>query len=488
MISVKYTATEGVNLLGSEVGAWLFDTVAETVTAVELVTNGGFPVDTTGWTALGSATLAVISAELRVTSTGVASPGASQVVSGLTIGKMYVISSLARRGTCVQNVTIDIQGIAASLSSSSSTSNVTIFNKFIATATSHTISVYVNGAAAVGETAFFDNISCVIGDDDLSTTDKAMRYHGTIIKSPVAVGAGTMGYSGFSTSSYLSRAYGADLDITSQATVMGWIKPSAFSAIHAICGNYNGVSGDFGGCLLLANATNLKFLTNNNAGSLVEALTSTVALNVWTFVVGTMTASGLLSVYKNGGLSASQVGGVIGATNTRFSVGINHHSGVPANPFVGNITGVRVINTALTASQIRTIYDREKSLFIANAPYRVVGTQYGLDYDVSSLDYSESEESEESESMSGRNIETIYSRSTGVWNLTITNLQPVNLPTVRNFLHATRGNAEFTFDPYGTIAVPAEPVTVITKANFKEQRSGNSDYFSISQQFRIVNL
>lgn len=487
MISVKYTATEGINLLGSEVGAWLNDPVAETVTAVELVTNGDFPTDTSGWTAGNGATLASVAGELRITADGTTYPVAYRNITCI-VGKRYVISATARRGTCAAAARLYIVNFIESVVVTTSTSNVTIYADFIATATTHRIDVLIDGTTTLGETAFFDNISCIIGDEDLSTTDQALRYNGTITKSPVATGAGTMGYSGFSTSNYLSRAYGADLDITGAITVMAWIKRSVIAAVHGICGNYNGTSGDFGGYILYADASSVNFLTASNTGVNVQASTPSPVINTWTFVVGTMTTAGLLSIYKDGVLAASQTGGVIGPTATNFSVGISHDANVPSNPFVGNIAGVRVINSALTASQIRAVYDREKSLFIANAPYRVVGTQYGLNYDVSSLDYSESEESEESESMSGRNIETTYSRSTGIWNLTMTNLQTVNLPTVRNFLHATRGNAKFIFDPYGTIAAPAEPVTVITKANFKEQRSGNSDYFSISQQFRIVNL
>lgn len=491
MSAIIYTAKEGINLLGSEVGAWLADTVAETVTAVELVTNGGFPVDTTGWTALGAATLAVISAELRVTSTGTASPGASQVVSSLTIGKMYVISSLARRGTCVQNVAIDISGIAASLSSSSSTSNVTIFNKFIATATSHTIRVYVNGAAAVGETAFFDNISCVIGDDDLSTTDLAMRYYGTIIKSAVALGAGTMGYSNFSTLNFLSRSYGTDLDITGAITVMAWIKPTAFSAIHAICGNYNGISGDFGGCVLFADATNLKFLTKDNAGSSAEALTSTVNLNTWTFVVGTMTTAGLLSIYKNGVLAATQSGGVIGATNTSFSVGINHHTGVPVNPFTGSIALPKVIPTALTASQILGIYNNEKHLFKPYAPHRIVGSSYSLDLILEQASIAREVDSTVVKSLGGAQ-ETIERTRDRYHNITIGSI--ARIPTagettarqvVQAFMESVQAGETFSLDIYGSVATPSDAVNVIADAGYSFSPVSNN-LFTTSLRVREV--
>ena len=489
MSAIIYTAKEGINLLGSEVGAWLADTVAETVTAVERVSNGDFPVNTTGWTAIGSATLDVVSAELRVTSTGVSSPGASQVLTGFTIGKMYVISSLARRGTCVQNVAIDIQGIAASLSSSSSTTNVTIFNKFIATATSHTISVYVSGAAAIGETAFFDNISCVIGDDDLSTTDKAMRYHGTIVKSAVAPGAGAMGYSNFSTLNFLSRAYGADLDITGALTIRAWVKHTS-GINQAIAGNYNN-SGDVGGYLLYLSASgSLQFYVISDASVAVNAVDpAALTAGQWTLVTGTITTAGLLSIYKNGALVGTTPGGIIGATVSTFKVGVNNIT--PINPFNGSITGVDVIPTALTASQILGIYNNEKHLFKSYAPHRIVGSSYSLDLILEQASIAREVDSTVVKSLGGAQ-ETIERTRDRYHNITIGSI--ARIPTagettarqvVQAFMESVQAGETFSLDIYGSVATPSDAVNVIADAGYTFSPVSNN-LFTTSLRVREV--
>ena len=59
----------------------------------ELVTNGTFDTDTTGWTAVRSSTLSSPSNNLRVTNAGGVTAGAAEQVVSTEVGKVYQISA-----------------------------------------------------------------------------------------------------------------------------------------------------------------------------------------------------------------------------------------------------------------------------------------------------------------------------------------------------------------------------------------------------------
>lgn len=61
-------------------------------TGTTKVTNGDFPSDTSGWTIIGAGSATVVGAKLRLDSTA-AIVQANQVISGLTVGKMYQVQA-----------------------------------------------------------------------------------------------------------------------------------------------------------------------------------------------------------------------------------------------------------------------------------------------------------------------------------------------------------------------------------------------------------
>lgn len=485
MTAVTYTSTEGVDLKGTEVGAWLFDTTAESVTASELVTNGTFTTDTSGWTPANGATLASVAGELRITADGTIYPVAYRDIA-CVIGKRYVISCTARRGTCVPSARLYIAGIDDSIVTTTSTTNVTIYADFIATLTTHQIHVLIDGTTTLGETAFFDNISCIIADEDLSATDQALRYHGTITKAAVNTGAGLMGYSNFSTLNFLSRAYGADLDITTQLTIMAWVKYTS-GVSQSIAGNYSN-SGDVGGYILyISTAGALQFSVISNASVQVDAV-DTVALTAgeWTLVTGTMTTAGLLSLYKNSTLVDTTAGGVIGATTSTFKVGF-----ITSNAFNGSIAGVRVINAVLTAAQIKNIYDNEKTLFKKYAPYRAVSTEYSLDIILESAMQQREIDATVVRSLGGnqetieRNRDKYHSISIGSIARVPTAGETIARQAVETFLESVQNGETFTLDIYGSVAVPDDPVDVIADQGYSFNMVSNN-LFTTSIRVREV--
>jgi len=123
----------------------------------ELVTNGTFDTDTTGWTAQLSATIASVSGELQVTASSSNNSGAFQVINGLTVGTVYIATAIGRRGTCTDVIRFGINGLGDVYSNS--TSNTQLTYVFTATSTQCQLQGVIGGTSSNGQTAYFDNIS-----------------------------------------------------------------------------------------------------------------------------------------------------------------------------------------------------------------------------------------------------------------------------------------------------------------------------------------
>lgn len=132
----------------------------------ELVSNGDFSADASGWTLTGC-TADVSSGRLALTATSGSNPRMSQTLTGLTIGKTYEV-------TCdVEPVTVNcllrFSGLSEALGTRYSDSNYTaagvtvaIRARFTATATSHDVLFSSNsGSTPTGSVfAYVKNISC----------------------------------------------------------------------------------------------------------------------------------------------------------------------------------------------------------------------------------------------------------------------------------------------------------------------------------------
>jgi len=151
----------------------------------DYVTNGDFSDGTNNWTA-SNATLSVENGELKITSTGGNRPQGHQTITGLTIGRKYLLSAVARVGTTSYNMEIEISGIPA-IGSYNKTSNSTdtyIYTEFTATSTTHIVQAKIDdGAVGVGETGYFDDIK-LLDLGNYGTISGATWTHG--IGAPVA--------------------------------------------------------------------------------------------------------------------------------------------------------------------------------------------------------------------------------------------------------------------------------------------------------------
>lgn len=167
--------TTPVTTPGTVVGLRL-DKSKGLVLGAELVTNGTFPVNTNGWTAQ-SATLSVDTERLKVV-TVAAGNGATQVLSGLVVGKTYKISLDVTVGGSAWAILLGLafgqgQGFSSGIVSGSQT-----YSR-IYTHTNAANNVFSLYSADAG-TTFWDNISVreLPGNHAVAPTDAARPVYG----------------------------------------------------------------------------------------------------------------------------------------------------------------------------------------------------------------------------------------------------------------------------------------------------------------------
>jgi hypothetical protein len=123
----------------------------------ELVTNGTFDVDASGWTAFFGTT-SIVSGKVRITNTdGIAGGRISQPIT-CVIGKTYAISAERITGTSapVLAVTLNSSTFGTAILNVSGQATNTLY--FVATQTTHYVMLLV-GTATIGLYSDFDNIS-----------------------------------------------------------------------------------------------------------------------------------------------------------------------------------------------------------------------------------------------------------------------------------------------------------------------------------------
>jgi hypothetical protein len=304
-----------------------------TSTSANLITNGTFDTDTTGWTAGNSAILSVESGRLKVTN-GIAIAGYAYQAITVEIGKRYTISLEGITGTSASNIRI---GNAANGADYGNKIGSGLANFSIApTQTTIYIAVKPNSNTN-GNNAFFDNV--------IVREENAPRDYSADIKgsgtNKTLTGNGDAGV-GYQVPSYYGSALsfngsGDYLETTLSAfgtndfTIEYWINPYS-------------ISGSYVGTVRLQASTSEKRIEQAFQSSTLQIYTDTNAwrntgfappTNQWTHIA-LEKYNGYLTVYANGVA-------VWTATNTRdydesFDVDIANH----IDQFNGYMQDVRV--------------------------------------------------------------------------------------------------------------------------------------------------
>lgn len=153
---------------------------------------------------------------------------------------------------------------------------------------------------------------------------------------------------------YLSMAYTSDLlwNGNSNKTLQFWVKSDLTSGVHSMVGRWEGIGQDY---LVYQNGTGF-VLAGRQSGAIITAVGN--SSGVWYKIDVPMTASSLISLYRNASFigSGTPTGAATGTNN--LNVGMNV-SGTPNNPFDGVIDEIRIAKDALSANWITTEYNNQ---------------------------------------------------------------------------------------------------------------------------------
>jgi hypothetical protein len=351
--------------------ATLSDTDDTDVTGSELVTNGTFDTDISGWTDFGDVTSTHGSGTISSTYTGSLS-GPYQAFTTV-VGKTYVASAevVSLTGSSssdhvlrVGNGNLPNTGLADSAPYTGAGVRTVTF-----TATGTTSYVYLRGRSTQG-TVEWDNVSVRLAEPDRSVNGNGLAVYGTITKDPVATGADLVAYSGFSASNYLEQPYNSDLDFgTGDFCEMLWAYKTANNLRYFSSWGFSGTVARRS-CYIL-NDGDIYYNVNDLVVS--GTVNGPMPLNTWVHVCAVRQGN-TLSLYINGTLvDTADVTGLDLAESTAVQrVGISYAF---TSPLVdGSLALLRISATAPTAEQVAKIYNDEKFIFQEGAQATLYGS------------------------------------------------------------------------------------------------------------------
>ena len=375
-------------MVGNIKGAFLSDTDDTDVAGGELVTNGTFNSNTTGWSNYTS-TISIDSQRLKVIPRISGTNGyATQSVSTIQ-GKRYILTLNVTGGSGNNNVFLGTSESSTNIFEAGWTGVTrSITKEFIATGTYTWITLATDPTTS--SYTFFDNVSLIRVEKDRSVNNNGLQVFGTITKSPVATGADLVGYGPFSTSNYLLQPYNDELAPgTGAYSVICWFKTGTSTADQYI---FDRTGDNAPRNLILIRASNqaspnrIQFYHNNasNTNSDLIATDLTVTDNIWHQIVALCDGS-TYRVYIDGVASAitnSTIRNIDNTDNPTLYVGIRNSL---TAPLTGQMALFRYSKTAPSAEQIKKIYEDERVLFQEGAQC----TLYGSSDAVTALAYDE---------------------------------------------------------------------------------------------------
>lgn len=350
-------------------GAWLCDTDDADLVGAELVTNGDFASDVSGWSPNSNAAISHDNGQLKVTATGAGNAQALQVINTVP-GRTYVFQADITAQTNTNNLAIQSTGLYAEIGWSPQSRQGHL--SFVATDTTATVILYAAPSTGV---ALFDNVSVRVADPDRSHNGKGLAVHGTITKEPVAPGAELVAYSGFGASNYLEQPYNPDLDFgTGDFCVMGWFwGPSGTTGYPALAVRnvVGGHEGNVGAWNLKIDRPQKKIYWHSGGSNVV--VTDNLYLADKLNFVCVNRKNGVLSVCLNGISTEAADTRDYSLSGASLLLGVARSN----NTITGSGASMalwRLSGTPLSPDQIRKIYEDEKRLFTDNAACTLYGT------------------------------------------------------------------------------------------------------------------
>jgi len=226
------------------------------------------------------------------------------------------------------------------------------------------------------------------------TVDRSYRTNtlteaGTVTEAAVESGAELLGYSGWSTSNYLSRADDADYNGlgSGSAHMSVWVKSSGTAATEDLI-----AIGNSGGDVRLI----IEMMTNGTIRIIDDGATAQVLLstgqalddNSWHKIDLVRHSSTSRSIFVDGVWAVSDLSTDAGSLSGTILLAVGIRQDYTNNPATSSTLALaRLSVTAPTATQVRQMYDAEKGMFVASAECLLQSgsTDAVLDVDVDPL-------------------------------------------------------------------------------------------------------
>lgn len=190
------------------------------ITGSELVTNGDFASDVSGWSVSGTgATLTWNAGGYAELNRNGSSATMSQTITTVA-GRYYTVQYdlVSSSGSAAVQATFGDGTYPAS--QSSTLQRYTFTGYASGTSTNIQISVFNTTTGTCG----IDNVSIREGLPDRSVRNCGFQVFGTVSADPVATGSELLYYGPLTSTNYLYQPYRSELDFTSSMTVMFWVK------------------------------------------------------------------------------------------------------------------------------------------------------------------------------------------------------------------------------------------------------------------------
>lgn len=124
----------------------------------ELLKNGTFDTDVSGWTPVRDLVLDWVSGEARVTTSEIGRNFFTQNIPTV-VGRLYKATATVRAGTYTGGIEFSVYGGAGRTGATNPTSNTTLVFYFTATSTTSSMQIVTSTGTTAGLTYFVDNIS-----------------------------------------------------------------------------------------------------------------------------------------------------------------------------------------------------------------------------------------------------------------------------------------------------------------------------------------
>jgi hypothetical protein len=361
----------------------------------DYVTNGDFSDGTNNWTA-SNATLSVEGGALKITSTGGNRPQANQTITGLTIGRKYLLSAVARVGTTPYNMEIEIAGIGASgpYNKTTNSTDTYIYYEFTASSTSHQIQAKIdNDPIPIGETGYFDDIKLLdlgnygtisgatwvqgiggaVAQSAVIDWNKMVPDHTNEILVPQGLTAGRdllgnlfenvrkQGALNLDGNSRVEVHDNASLDYTSAATLEAWVYWTG-EGDQGILGRWFALDTQRSLMLYASDSDSVRvYYSNDGIASFNKEASQSLSTGNWYHFVTTYDGSNI-KIYVNAvqGNSAAYSSDIYVSSK---HVDIGTYQGDLNKAYNGQIAQPRIYNRALTASEVLNNYNATKAQY-----------------------------------------------------------------------------------------------------------------------------